>query len=107
MDPRAEADLPPARRWPPRLQVVAAVGWSSFLAACLGTMLTFAAVDPQVIIDGAGVGTGAGDPGAAPWWLTRTGIYSIGFFLFWAVAAVAGVLTACLQQDSPLAGRAP
>ena len=48
------------------MRVAAAIGWSSFLAACLGTMLTFAALDPQVIIDGVE----GGEPGAAPWWLT-------------------------------------
>ena len=31
---------------------MAAIGWSSFLAACFGTLLTFAALDPQVIIEG-------------------------------------------------------
>jgi arginine exporter protein ArgO len=84
------------------MRAVAAIGWSSFLAACLGTMLTFAALDPQLIIDGVyGVyGIEGGEHGAAPWWLTRTGIYSIGFFLFWAVAALAGILTDYLH-DSP------
>lgn len=102
MDPQAEDDEPVApRSWPPEMQSAAAVGWSSFLAACLGTMLAFAALDPQVIIDGVE----RGDPGTAPWWLTRTGIYSIGFFLFWAVAVVAGMLTAYLQQSPPGEGR--
>ena len=66
MDPQTEDDVPAARRWPPQLRAAAAVGWSSFLAACLGTMLAFAALDPQVIIDGVE----GGEPGAAPWWLT-------------------------------------
>jgi hypothetical protein len=82
------------------MRVAAAIGWSSFLAACLGTMLTFAALDPQVIIDGIE----GGDPGSAPWWLTRTGIYSIGFFLFWAIAAVAGMLTDYLHEAPPSEG---
>ena len=99
MEPRAEDDRPVTRSWPPRMRAVAAIGWSSFLAACLGTMLTFAALDPQLIIDGVH-GPEGGEHGAAPWWLTRTGIYSIGFFLFWAVAAVAGLLTDYLH-DSP------
>lgn len=94
MDPQAGDEHPAARRWPPQLQAAAAVAWSSFLAACLGTMLAFAALDPQVIIDGVE----GGEPGAAPWWLTTTGIYTLGFFLFWLIAVVAGVLTAFLTQ---------
>ncbi|MEO8224241.1 MAG: hypothetical protein ABI661_05505 [Gammaproteobacteria bacterium] len=97
MDPRAEADRQPSSRpWPPGLRVVAALAWSSFLAACLGTMLAFAALDPQVIIDGVE----GGDPGSAPWWLTRTGIYTLGFFLFWLIGAVGGLLTAYLTQPT-------
>lgn len=76
------------------MQAAAAVAWSSFLAACIGTMLVFAALDPQVIIDA----NADSASGAGRWWLTRTGIYSLGFFLLWAVAAVAGVLTAFLQH---------
>jgi hypothetical protein len=94
VDPQAEDDRLAARNWPPQLQAAAAVGWSSFLAACLGTLLTFAALDPQIIIEGME----GGEPGSAPWWLTRTGIYTLGFFLFWLIAAVGGLLTAYLQQ---------
>lgn len=102
MDPQVEDELPVVRRWPPRMRLAAAVGWSSFLAACLGTMLTFAALDPQVIIDGLGA-----EPDDSAWWLTRTGLYSIGFFLFWAIAAVAGLLTAYLQECPPSEGDVP
>jgi hypothetical protein len=103
MEPQAEDELPVARRWPPRMRLAAAVGWSSFLAACLGTLLTFAALDPQVIIDGMGYdGSGIGS-----WWLSRTGIYSLGFFLFWIIAAVAGVLTTYLQESPPSEGNGP
>jgi hypothetical protein len=94
MDPQATDDPVAVRRWPPRLQVVAAVGWSSFLAASVGTMLVFAVLDPAIII----AGFDTGEPGAQPFWLTRTGIYSLGFFLLWLVSAVAAVLTAVLMQ---------
>ena len=100
MDPQAADDPVAVRRWPPRLQVVAAVGWSSFLAASVGTMLVFAALDPEVII----AGFDSGEPGAEPFWLTRTGIYSLGFFLLWLVSAVAGGLTAVLTQ-TPVPGK--
>jgi hypothetical protein len=97
MDPQAEDDHPARRRWPPRLRLLAAAGWSTFLAACLGTMLAFAVLDPQLIIDGIE----GGEPGSAPWWLTRTGIYTLGFFLFWLIGLVATVLTAYLTQGLP------
>jgi hypothetical protein len=93
MDPQAADDPVAIRRWSPRVQVAAAIGWSSFLAASVGTMLVFAALDPQVII----AGFDRGEPGAGSWWLTRTGIYTLGFFLLWLVAAIAGVLTAVLM----------
>lgn len=101
MDPRTEADNQSAPRpWPPQRRVVAAIGWSAFLAACLGTLLAFAALDPQLIIDAVD----GGDPGSAPWWLTRTGIYTLGFFLFWLVGAVGGLLTTFLTQTDPKRG---
>ena len=100
---RVEDELPVVRRWPPRMRLAAAVGWSSFLAACVGTMFTFAALDPQVIIDGVAYE----QPESSGWWLSRTGIYSIGFFLYWAVAAVAGLLTGYLQECPPGEGDGP
>ena len=100
MDPQAADDAVAVRRWPSRLQVFAAVGWSSFLAASVGTMLVFAVLDPEIII----AGFDSGEPGAEPFWLTRTGIYSLGFFLLWLVSAVAGVLTTVLMQ-TPIPGK--
>jgi len=100
MDPQATDDPVAVRRWPARLRMVAAVGWSSFLAASIGTMLVFAALDPAVII----AGFDSGEPGAEPFWLTRTGIYSLGFFLLWLVAAVAAALTVMLMH-TPVRGK--
>jgi hypothetical protein len=102
MDPQANNAAVDVRRWHPRQRVAAAIGWSSFLAASVGTMLVFAVLDPQVII----AGVDSGEPGAEPWWLTRTGIYTLGFFLLWLVAAVAGALTFVLTQGpKPKSGR--
>jgi len=94
MDPQAADDPAATHRWPPRVQVVAAIAWSSFLAASIGTMLVFAVLDPQVIISGFD----RGEPGTEPWWLNRTGIYTLGFFFLWLVAAIAGVLIGVLTQ---------
>jgi len=63
--------------------------WCSFLAASVATMVTFALVDPASISD-ALPGGGAG--------ASRTAVYSLGFFYFWAVCAAAGTLTAFMLQ---------
>lgn len=92
--PAADEERPPPRAWPPRLRTAAAVGWSAFLGACLGTLLCFAAVDPQLIVDGL-AGAAAGPLDAIR---SRTGIYTLGFFLFWLVAAVAAWLATVLVR---------
>lgn len=103
MDPQAEDDQTARPNWPPQLRAAAAVGWSSFLAASVGTMLVFAALDPQVII----ASFDPVEPGVPPWLLNRTAFYTLGFFLLWAVAAISGMLTAILTQNSPAQGDGP
>ncbi|WP_066339631.1 hypothetical protein [Azohydromonas lata] len=66
----------------PRAQAVMLVAWPSFLMAAVLEMLVFALVDPHDLL-------GAG---AIPAELTPTGVYSLAFFLFWAVIAAAGAL---------------
>jgi len=61
--------------------------WSAFLAASVATMLFFALFDPaQLMRDDA-----------PPAWLAdrRTG-YALGFFFFWMITTLAGLLTAWL-----------
>jgi hypothetical protein len=61
--------------------------WASFLAACLATMLFFALFDPLLL----------GHDDAPPAWLSdRMTGYTIGFFFFWTVCAVASAFTAFL-----------
>jgi hypothetical protein len=59
------------------------IAWCSFLAAGLGTMATFAFLDPaRIPLD------------AVPlFWQSRSAIYAIGFFLFWGMGALAASLT--------------
>jgi hypothetical protein len=81
--------------WSRLRQDVGAVVWSSFLAACLATMLFFAAFDPLLL---------ASDD-APPWWLeSRMTGYSVGFFFFWFVCAVAGFLTSALLHSTAPSG---
>jgi len=63
-------------------RVAGIIGWASFLAAALATMLCFAFVDPQSLA--------AGDPPS--WWGPRMHVYAIGFFFFWFVGLVASSL---------------
>ena len=66
----------------PRAQAVMLVAWTSFLMAAVLEMLVFALVDPHDLL---GVG-------AIPAEFSPTGVYSLAFFLFWAVIAAAGAL---------------
>lgn len=83
---------PPPRPWSPRAQAVAAVLWSSFLAACFATMVFFAFVDPGMIHEDA----------AHEMEMTRMTGYGIGFFFFWAVTAIASAVSVYLVRTSRL-----
>lgn len=69
--------------WAKRLMWIA---WPAFLAAGVMEMLVFAAFDPQ---DMRWLGRGVE--------LSRTGIYTLAFFIFWAVLMVAGYVTVLLS----------
>lgn len=66
--------------------------WSSFLAACLATMVFFAFFDPLLL---------AHDDAPPAWLADRMTGYAVGFFFFWFVCAVAAVLTAYLIDTRP------
>jgi hypothetical protein len=59
--------------WPPGRRAVAAMVWSGFLAACLGSLL-----------------------GSA--WLTPTAVYTLGFFLFFTVGFAGAFLGVYLTR---------
>lgn len=68
---------------------IALVLWPSFMAAALASLLFFAAVDPQVLRD------------AGPRIfndLSREAGYALGFFFFWAIAALASALSVYLVR---------
>ena len=74
--------------WNWRQRSIAIVVWPSFLAACLGTLLFFAAMDVTAL------------PYAMTWdiELSAQAIYSIGFFGLWLVAIVASSVTTWLLR---------
>jgi hypothetical protein len=68
--------------------------WASFLAACVATLLFFACFDPQLLVDDAVAGRAA-----PPAWLAdRRAGYTVGFFFFWMMSAIASFLTAYLIE---------
>ena len=70
---------------------VARVLWSSFLAACVASILFFAAVDPE-LLRGAGPRVFEN--------LDREAGYGLGFFFFWATGALASTLSVYLIRTS-------
>jgi hypothetical protein len=88
--PESNDDKP--QPWSRRRQEVGAIVWSSFLAACLATMIFFAFFDPLTL--------GADD--YPPAWLpSRMAGYALGFFFFWLVTFVAALLAAYLLETLP------
>lgn len=83
----------PPRELGRRSRILFTVLWCSFLAAAVATMITFALVDPMPIA------------ASLPWAgldASRTSVYSLGFFYYWAICAVAGALTA-FMLSTPVA----
>jgi hypothetical protein len=74
---------------------IALVLWPSFLAACLASLLFFAAIDPQLLSD-------VGPRLFAA--LSREEGYALGFLFFWAIAAVASTLSLYLVRTGRGAG---
>jgi hypothetical protein len=70
---------------------VGLVWWSSFLAAGVASMLFFAAVDPQLLRD---AGPRIFDN------LSREAGYALGFFFFWALAAIAAALSVYMVRSA-------
>lgn len=88
--PPPEAEIPQQKPWRRRWQVYSAVGWSSFLAAAFATMLFFAFVDPAEY-EWMG-GESLED--------TRMTGYALGFFFFWLVTGITGMIVAYLIRST-------
>ena len=65
-----------------------AIVWPAFLVAGLLEMMVFALVDPQDL-----------HWGGLPMPLSRQGIYTLAFFLFWALTMLSGAVTVLLAQS--------
>lgn len=84
-DDAPELPLP----WSSTTRIVAAILWSSFLAACLATMLTFALVDPELIYHAT----------TPPMEISRATGYGVGFFFFWAIGALSSSIAVLLLRS--------
>jgi len=71
----------------PRLQIVIAILWPSFLTSGLATILFFTLFDPVVLANVAGLPP-----------ISHLGGYTIGFFAFWILTAATSALTCYFQQ---------
>ncbi len=63
--------------------------WPSFIVGGIGEVVFFTLIDPQELYL-------LGQPVA---W-SRTAVYSVGFFMFWALAAASSALTCFLQRGA-------
>jgi hypothetical protein len=83
-----------AEKQVPKSQKCIAVLWPSFMVAIIATGLFFSAFDPDDLY-----------PFGEQTEVSRLGIYSIGFLLFWLVSAISGIgtlyfaITNCMRQN--------
>ena len=70
--------------------------WPAFLMAGLLEVLVFAMVDPQDL-----------NWMGHPLGLSRQGIYTLAFFVFWAITSVSGALTTLLAMSPFEVNRCP
>ncbi len=85
--------IPPPRRF--ERMDIGIVLWPAFLAACLASLLFFAAVDPLLLRD-------AGP--ALFRHIDRESGYALGFLFFWLVSSIASALSLLLMR-SPRPGK--
>ena len=72
------------------------IAWPAFLVACVLELLVFALVDPQDL-------HWLGQPVD----LSRQGVYTLAFFVFWVLAMVSSALTTLLSMSPFEVNRCP
>ena len=83
-------------RWNQRKRDVGTVLWVAFLAACVGTFVIFAVLDPEAL----------NDAWVLPWEMGSRLAYSLGFLFLFLVSLIAGALTAFMIRTGPPPGHA-
>jgi hypothetical protein len=74
----------------PRARAIGVTVWASFLAACAGTMFFFAFIAPDDLL-------GATSEESM---IDHLGVYTLGFFGLWLLAALASALSLYLNRIS-------
>jgi hypothetical protein len=72
------------------------IAWPAFLVACVLEMLVFAMVDPQDL-----------HWFGQPVMLSRQGVYTVAFFVFWGITMVSSALTTLLAMSPFDVNRCP
>lgn len=83
-------------RWSQRKRDVGTVVWVAFLAACVGTFVIFAVLDPEAL----------NDAWVLPWEMGSRLAYSLGFLFLFLVSLIAAALTAFMIRTGPRRGHA-
>ena len=83
-------------RWSRGKRDIAIVVWISFLAACAGTFMIFAVLDPEAL----------NDAWVLPWEMGRRMAYSLGFLFLFVVSLIASGLTVFMIRTGPRRGHA-
>lgn len=83
-------------RWTERKRDIGTVVWIAFLAACVGTFVIFAVLDPEAL----------NEAWVLPWEMGRRLAYSLGFLFLFCVSLVASSLTVFMIRTGPKRGHA-
>lgn len=83
-------------RWSQKKRDIGIVVWIAFLAACVGTFVIFALLDPEAL----------NDAWVLPWEMGRRLAYSLGFLFLFMVSLIAAGLTAFMIRTGPGRGHA-
>jgi len=83
-------------RWSQRKRDIGTVVWVAFLAACVGTFVIFAVLDPEAL----------NDAWVLPWEMGSRLAYSLGFLFLFCVSLIASALTTFMIRTGPRRGHA-
>ncbi len=83
-------------RWGKRKRDIGTSIWIAFLAACVGTFVIFAVMDPEAL----------NDAWVLPWEMGRRLAYSLGFLFLFIVSLIASGLTVFMIRTGPGPGHA-
>jgi len=81
-------------RWNHRQRDLGIIAWISFLAACVGTFIIFAVLDPEAL----------NDAWVLPWEMGHKLAYSLGFLFLLLVSLLASALTVYMIRTGPAKG---